>query len=336
MTIKDLARLSGYSLGTVSRVLNHQPNVSEKARNTIMAIVDEAGFELNSNAKNLKQQRSSSIVVVVKGRANELFSQLVEQIQTQTAELDFPLLLHYIDEDDNEVRSALRLCREKKPVGILFLGGTSENFLSDFEEVSVPSVLVTNMAGHLPFPNLSSVSTDDTAAARCAVSYLIEQGHRDIAIIGGDVEKSEISSLRYRGCIEALAAGQQEIRCLYETTRFSYYGGYESMSRALDASGGTITAVFAMADVMAVGAMRCIYDRGLQIPEDISVVGFDGLALGRFYCPKLTTIRQQTEEMAELCVKILLDSIEGAPARHVVVPFELERYESVRNLLEMR
>lgn len=79
-----------------------------------MAIVDEAGFELNSNAKNLKQQRSSSIVVVVKGRANELFAQLVEQIQAQMAERDFPLLLHYIDEDDNEVRCALRaLPREK-------------------------------------------------------------------------------------------------------------------------------------------------------------------------------------------------------------------------------
>lgn len=284
MTIKDLAHLSGYSLGTVSRVLNHQPNVSEKARKAIMAIVDEAGFELNSNAKNLKQQRSSSIVVVVKGRANELFAQLVEQIQAQMAERDFPLLLHYIDEDDNEVRCALRLCREKKPIGILFLGGTSENFLSDFGGIPVPAVLVTNTAAHLPFLNLSSVSTDDTAAARCAVSFLIEQGHREIAIIGGDVEKSEISSLRYQGCLEALAAERQDVRCIYESTRFSYYGGYESMARALEA-GGALTAVFAMADVMAVGAMRCIYDRGLRIPEDISVVGFDGLALGRFYRP---------------------------------------------------
>ena len=134
MTIKDLARLSGYSLGTVSRVLNNQPNVSDKARETIMAIVKEAGFELNSNAKNLKQQRSNSIVVIVKGRANELFAQLVEQIQTRVAGTDYPLIVHYIDEDENEVHCALQLCREKKPVGILFLGGTSENFLADFGE----------------------------------------------------------------------------------------------------------------------------------------------------------------------------------------------------------
>ena len=90
MTIKDLARLSGYSLGTVSRVLNNQPNVSDKARETIMAIVKEAGFEPNNNAKNLKQQRSNSIVVIVKGRANELFAHVDDRIKwTLCAEFPF-------------------------------------------------------------------------------------------------------------------------------------------------------------------------------------------------------------------------------------------------------
>ena len=104
MTIKDLARLSGYSLGTVSRVLNNQPNVSEKARETIMAIVNEAGFELNTNAKNLKQQKSTSIAVIIKGRNNEMFADMVEHIQTLTEAHGYPLLLNYIDEDENEVR----------------------------------------------------------------------------------------------------------------------------------------------------------------------------------------------------------------------------------------
>jgi len=332
MTIKDLARLSGYSLGTVSRVLNHQPNVSQKARDTIMAIVDEAGFQLNNNAKNLKQQKSTSIAVVVKGRANELFSQLVEQIQAQMAGHDVPLLLHYIDEDDNEVRCALQLCREKKPLGILFLGGTSENFLADFGEIHVPAVLVTNTAAHLDFPNLSSVSTDDVAAACCAVSYLMEQGHREVVIVGGDVEKSEISHLRYQGCVRAFSAYHQTEPCSYETTRFSFQGGYEAMERALCTCGERVTAVFAMADVLAIGAIRCICDHGLRVPEDISVIGFDGLPVGRFYRPKLTTIRQQTEQMADACVKILLEGIGGTPAQHLVIPYELTVYESVGKL----
>lgn len=336
MTIKDLARRSGYSLGTVSRVLNNQPNVSEKARETIMAIVKEAGFELNSNAKNLKQQRSNSIVVIVKGRANELFAQLVEQIQARVAETDYPLILHYIDEDENEVHCALQLCREKKPVGILFLGGTSENFLADFGEIQVPAVLVTNTAASLGFANLSSVSTDDVAAARSAISYLMDQGHREIAVIGGDCQVSEISRLRYEGAVQALEQRHRRALCSYETTRFSLQGGYASMERVLDTCGTQVTAVFAMADVLAIGAIRCICDHGLRVPEDISVVGFDGLPVGQFYMPKLTTVRQQTDEMASACVRILLDAIDGAPSRHLTVPYVLTIYESVKQVERLK
>lgn len=332
MTIKDLARLSGYSLGTVSRVLNNQPNVSDKARETIMAIVKEAGFELNSNAKNLKQQRSNSIVVIVKGRANELFAQLVEQIQARVAGTDYPLIVHYIDEDENEVHCALQLCREKKPVGILFLGGTSQNFLADFGEIQVPAVLVTNTAAHLGFANLSSVSTDDAAAACSALSYLMDQGHREIAVIGGDCQVSEISRLRYEGCAKALRQYPGMELCSYETTRFSLQGGYASMERVLNSCGHRVTAVFAMADVLALGAIRCIYDHDLRVPEDVSVIGFDGVPVGRFYTPKLTTVRQQTEQMATDCVKILLDTIDGAPSRHLTIPYDLTVYESVKRL----
>ena len=178
MTIKDLARLSGYSLGTVSRVLNNHPNVSDKARDTIMAIVNEVGFELNTNAKNLKQQRNKLVVAIVKGRANEMFAQLVEEIQRLIAGAEYPLLLHYIDEGEDEVRAARKLCREKKPMGVLFLGGESKNFGADFDGFKVPTVLATNSAVEWGFANLSSVTIDDTAAACCAVSYLIAQGHR--------------------------------------------------------------------------------------------------------------------------------------------------------------
>ena len=330
MTIKDLARLSGYSLGTVSRVLNHQPNVSEKARETIMAIVNEAGFELNTNAKNLKQQKSTSVAVIIKGRANELFANMVEDIQTEMEKHGYPLLLNYIDEDDNEVRCALQLCREKKPMGILFLGGVSENFEADFQEIQVPCVLLTNSAAHLGYPNLSSVATDDTAAASCAVSYLISQGHRKIAVIGGDVEKSEISRLRHRGCMRAFGDDKNTEMCTYESTRFSFQGGYEAMERVLKTCVSDVTAVFTMADVIAIGAMRCISDHGLSVPEDISVVGFDGLMVGHYYNPKLTTIRQQTSQMVETGIRLLMSAIEGEAPQHVIVPFALSIFESVK------
>ena len=143
MTIKDLAELTGYGVATVSRVLNNRPNVSPKARAKILKAIEESGFEANDNARNLKQQSSDSILVVVKGTSNEMFGSLVEYIQSEIAKTEYPLLVDYIDEDDNEVLRAVRLSREKKPQRILILGGNTGHFVSDFDKIEVPCVLVS-------------------------------------------------------------------------------------------------------------------------------------------------------------------------------------------------
>ena len=118
MTIKDLAQKTGYSVATVSRVLNNHPRVSPKAREEISRAVEESGFQINANAKQLKQH-SNSILVIVKGTANEMFSEMLETIQSLVAQTQYPLYVDYIDEDSNEVLRAVRLRREKKPLGIL-------------------------------------------------------------------------------------------------------------------------------------------------------------------------------------------------------------------------
>ena len=331
MTIKDLAKLSGYSLGTVSRVLNHQPNVSEKARTTILELAQTYGFELNTNAKNLKQQRSNSILIIVKGRNNELFAQMVEFIQLYAAKTDYLLLVDYIDEDENEVQRAVRLCREKKPVGILFLGGIRANFLADFSGVDVPAVLVTNSAADLGFANLSSVCIDDAAAGQKAVAHLIQAGHREIAVIGGDLALSEISQQRFIGCQRAFGAHNMT-PAAFCATRFSFQGGYSAMEQILRAHAGQVSAVFAMSDVMAIGAIRCIHDWGLSVPKDISVIGFDGLPLGLYCTPKLTTIAQNAEQIARDSVRVLLESVQGSAAQALFIPFSLSAQESVKEL----
>ena len=203
MTIKDLAKLSGYSLGTVSRVLNNQPNVSEQARKTILALVEAHGFERNASAQLLKQQRTKSVLIVVKGTSNEMFAAMVEKLQSLFADTDHPVIADFIDEDENEVKRAVQLCRERKPSGVLFLGGTNENFRKDFDKILVPGVVVTNDAHELRFPNLSSVSTDDCAGASCAVEYLLRSGHRNVVVLGGDRAISDTSAKRYAGCVEA-------------------------------------------------------------------------------------------------------------------------------------
>ena len=331
MTIKDLAAKTGYAVATVSRVLNNHPNVSEKARAVIMEAVEESGFQLNANAKQLKQQHATSILVIVKGTANELFSEQVEVIQSQVTQTQYPLFVDYLDEDANEVRRALQLCREKKPLGILFLGGNTETFRADFGKIDIPCVVLTNDMSGLDFSNLSSVTVDDKLACRSAVDFLIEQGHRHIAVIGGEVDKSDVGRARYEGCLASFQAHNLsfDTRHDYRGVRFSYQDGYNAAMELLQ-KGHPFTALFTASDVMAVGAIRALHEKGLRVPEDVSVMGFDGLAVSSFLVPKLSTVKQPARQMALRGLEILISQIEEASrAVHETVPFELWERESV-------
>lgn len=275
-----------------------------------MAVVEEYHFELNANAKNLKQQRGTCILMIVRGTFNELFSTLEEHIQSLAADSRYPLFIHHIDENENEVTQAIKIARERKPLGILFLGGNSQHFAAAFEAIHVPAVVVTHDTRDLNFPNLSSVSTDDRAGGFRAVEHLICSGHKHIAVLGSDRLQSDTSMLRFLGCQEAFHKyGIEFDESCYRTGRYSYASGYESMSNLLQAH-PEITAVFAMADVIAIGAIRTLRDMGKRVSEDISVIGYDGLRLGDYFIPKLTSIVQQAEPLAKHSFSLLLNCIE--------------------------
>ena len=332
MTIKDIARESGYAVGTVSRVLNNHPDVSDKARARIMEVVEKHNFKLNSNAKHLKQQASSGIAIIVKGNQNMLFASIVEQMQGMIREKGFACLMYYIGEMEDEMEQALRVLVERRPRGILFLGSNLSYFKERFSNVGIPCVLVTNSAETLGFENLSSVSTDDSVAAFAAIEHLLKLGHTRIGILGGQLEKSRAAITRYIGCRKAFDTYNIpfEQSSQYEPALFSISQGYDAMERLLNKM-PDLTAVFAMSDTMALGAIRAIRDRGMRVPEDISVVGFDGIELGSYVSPKLTTIRQDRETIAERSVEILLSNIlDGIGAVHETVPFQIIAGESAK------
>lgn len=334
MTIKDLAARSGYSLGTVSRVLNNHPSVSPKARERIMSIVEQEGFELNATAKNLKQTRSNTVLTVVRGSNNELFALLVEQLQALSAQSPYHLSVDYIHEEDDEVRRAVKLSREIKPRGILFLGGSRRNFSASFGAVSAPSVLVTNSARDLGFDNLSSVTTDDRSAAAAAIRFLQEMGHREIGVITGETEDSDTGRERLLGCLDAFREQGMSFDVDNRTrfARYSYAGGYAAMMDLLHTA-PELTAVFAVSDVMAIGAARAAGDEGKQIPRDLSLIGFDGLPICDYYHPRLATVVQQTDYLARQSWLLLTEAMEKkTPPRHILAPFFLEKNGSVRPL----
>lgn len=336
MTIVDIAKESGYSVTTVSRVLNDRKDVSPEARKKIMEIVEAHGFVPNNNAKRLKQNISKNILVLVKGTSNMLFASIIEDIQSVIDETGYTLTVTYLDEDDNIGREAIRLCRERKPLGVLFLGGGRQDFGESIDKFEIPCVLVTTGADGWDMKNLSSVAIDDEAAAECAVDYLIENGHRNIAEVGGNMELSETSISRHKGYVNSLERhGIKWDERYYEKARFSFDSAYEAMTRLLEKD-IPITAVFAISDVMAIGAIRAIRDKGLSVPEDISITGFDGTTLADYYNPKIVSIRQQHKELATRSVELLFNMIDlNKVATHEIIPFELTKGESVKKLIEL-
>lgn len=334
LTIKDIAKESGYSVSTVSRVLNNRRDVSPEAKKRITEIVAARHFVPNNNAKHLKQNSSKTIAVLVKGTSNMLFASIVEAIQKRVEATRYTVSINYIDEDDNEVEEAVIVCREHKPQGMVFLGGNPKFFEQSFQKVNVPCVLVTNQGATLGFENLSSVATDDEAAAEYAIDYLIGQGHKKIGILGGDIVLSHTSKQRYFGCVKSFEKHQISFdeQKYYEKSSFSYESAYEAMKNLLKKA-EDLTAVFAMSDVTAIGAIRAIIDSGRQVPEDISVMGFDGITMAEYYNPKLTTIQQQYRVLAGRSVEILLQNIDwNVVPMHEIVPFHLVQGESVKKI----
>lgn len=334
MTIKDLAAQTGYSVGTVSRVLNHQPNVSEKAKKAILEAAEACGFQLNTAAQQLKQTRSQNIIVLMKGTSNQLFAALLENIQKRMEGSPYHLVADYMDEDGNEVLRALQLCREKKPRGLMFMGGNSRHFEGDFDRIDIPCVLVTNDGSGLPFRNLSSVCSNDDQAVQALMEGLVKMGHRRIAIVGGDLQISDTTKRRYQGGVSVLNAHGIEFDPAldYVGVRFSSADGYKAAEELL-ARGRNHTAIFCMADVMAMGAIRALSDHGLRVPEDVSVVGFDGLPIGDYTVPRLATVRQNVNELAKRSVELLTRGIEGSiTPTHEIVPAQLQWRESVKEI----
>ena len=266
-------------------------------REKIEAIIRETGFQPNANAKFLKQTISSTITVIVKGIQNSFFETILEEMQEVFKENGEEVSVIFLDETENEVDAAEHACSTRKPRGLIFLGGNIQEFRKNFDRITVPSVLVTVDASQLGYDNLSSFTTDDIPGAKEAVSYLVRFGHSRIGIVGGSLDETsgQLSTSRLAGAREILDAHRIPFTFEnnYAPCRFSMDDGYRA-TRELLQKNPEITAIFAMSDLIAVGAVRAVRDMEKNVPEDVSVIGYDGIDYVNYSVPRIATIRQNT------------------------------------------
>ncbi len=328
-TIKDIAAMAGVSVTTVSRVLNHRPDVNIATREKVEKIIRESHFVGNTNARGLKQG-NEVIGVVIRGRSNPFLSSLAEAILERADNVPDNFVTEYIDEQADEFRTALRMTRQNHVKGLIFVGSLIDERVEAIRNLDIPMVFTTVNAESASLPRASSVAVDDRSMGRLVAEELLNAGHRSIAVFGSNPVAGDSLAMRFQGFCDAFAdRGLSYDRSLFRETRFSFEAGYD-VARAFFTERPDATALFAMSDTVAVGAIRALRDLGMTVPEDVSVVGFDGVDIGRFTLPRLTTVEQPVDEIARRSVNLLLDMMEKETApRHILVEASFRRRESI-------
>ncbi len=331
ITIKDIAKECGVGVSTVSRAINNHPDINPETKKKILEVIDQTGFIPNNSARNLKRTDAKCIAVLVKGITNPLFSSMIKIIEEETQRSRYALVLRHVEAQEDEIDVALELEKEKRLRGIVFLGGKFEHSEEKIKKLKVPFIFSTigvTVSDQIHKVEFSNIAVDDRLESQKMTEYLLGMGHRKIALI---TERSERPSgrLRMEGFKRAYAAKgldvPEDLICYVQEDidHYSMENGYLTAKKLLE-SGLEVTAIYAVADSLAIGACRAVIEAGKRIPKDISVAGYDGIEMGEYYNPKLTTMKQPVEEIAKKTIRLLLDVIgERREHQQIVLPAEL-------------
>lgn len=310
-TITDVARAAGVSMKTVSRVLNDEPNVQPQMRERVMTAVRALNYRPNLYARSLARSRSSLIGLLYYAASAHFVTGVQLGATTRCRELGYHLVVEAL-EDGRGARQLEHMIATLRPDGVILVPPVcdDERVLATLADAAMPCV---RLSPGRPAPALGQVSMDDEHAAAEMTAYLASLGHRRIGFIEGAASQAA-SSRRLAGHRAALAAhGLADDPALVVPGAFTFRSGLEGCDRLL-ALAEPPTAIFAANDDMALGAVFAAQRRGLAVPADLSVAGFDDSPLASLVWPQLTTVRQPVAEMAVAAVDLLVQRGEPTAA----------------------
>ncbi|MFC7405196.1 LacI family DNA-binding transcriptional regulator [Georgenia alba] len=318
-TMQDVARLAGVSVKTVSNVVNDYPYVRRETRERVMAAINELGYQINASARNLRRGRTGMIGLALPMLSLPYFAELAESVIAAAEERGLVVVIEQTGADRARELDALHGSRRTMTDGLIYsplaLGPEDEERLPD----SPPLVLL----GERIFSDrVDHVTMRNVEAARAATAYLLGLGRRRIAVVGVHPgERVGSAALRVQGYEQALQdAGLPLDRALYgEVGPWGRAAGAQAIGRLLDSSpDGLPDAVFGLNDTLAIGAMHELQVRGIRVPEDVVVIGFDDIEEAQYSRPTLTSVHFDRDEIAQGAVELLEARVTGrarAPRR---------------------
>ncbi|MCF6334223.1 MAG: substrate-binding domain-containing protein [Spirochaetales bacterium] len=327
-TINDVAKKAGVSIATVSRIINKQSGYTAETRQKVVNIIQEMGYKPNAIARGLVKKRTNTIGVLLPSLSSRLASALLRGIENSAHQSGYSVIICDTESDGKRTIEYLDVLSEKQIDGIII---TSEWLKDVYEEtiieMKIPVVLVLTAPSHLQIPY---IKVDDYQASYEATKYLIGRGHREIGMISGSRNDKLAGIPRIEGYKQALADNGltiSEDRITYGD--FAYKSGIKCMEelfqRSLD-----ISAVFAASDEMAIGALSWAYKKGIKVPDELSVIGYDDTQDAEMAIPPLTTVHQPIYEMGQRAVEMLFSGKETAES--VIMPHHVVERDSVRRI----
>ncbi|WP_025682076.1 LacI family DNA-binding transcriptional regulator [Paenibacillus maysiensis] len=330
-TIKDVAQKANVSIATVSRVLHNLGGYSDKTKQKVDQTIKELGYQPNAIARGLINKRTQTIGVMFPDVSSAFSSDLLHGIDEFAHDRNYSVMVCNTDQDGKRTLKYLQLLREKQVDGIIFSSEVlKKEYYDVLENMKVPVVLVSSQTD---FANVPYVKVDDYQASYDAVMYLISKGHRKIAMISGTKGDPIAGTPRVEGYRKALGA-----HGISFDSRYLVYGDflYESGGRAMEVllrKAPEVTAVFAASDEMAIGALSTVTKHGMNVPEDISIMGYDDLRLAQMVTPPLTTVRQPLYDIGKVASEKLIYMIEsGKTAKSQIFNHSIVERQTVRTL----
>lgn len=334
ISIADIARKARVSHTTVSRALRDSPLISLKVREEIKQLAQEMKYTPNSIARSLQTQRTNTVGVVVTSIADPFFAEVVEGIEQIAKTANLSILLSVSHRELEQEIAAIDNLHHRRVDGILVADSRiNQHHTQKLEQIDVPIVAINSQTEEQP-EMFHSVSIDDYLGARLAVEHLISLGHRRIGYLGvGDRSKSNQQRLEgYRMAMSSAGLPQRTDWVAIneqDCTRANDVKTGQELLPKLVATG--VTSILCYNDMVAIGALLACHELGISVPHNLSLVGFDGIALSGYVTPPLTTICQPMLEMGRCAMQMLLDLLADKTVENLVLsPFLMERNSSAR------
>lgn len=306
--IADVARIAGVSTATVSRVLATPDKVRQKTRDLVMEAVRKCGYTPNSVARNLRKRRTMTVLVVVPNLANPVFAQILRGIDDELTQSGYGLVIGSLDNCEEREARYVELALSRQVDGVILMNGRiPESNKRTMAEARLPMVAMCAAIGDDEIPN---VVVQDREASREAVEYLVRLGHRRLGFIAGP-PSNIIAKERFSGFLQGLEdAGLSDKDYVKWEGKFVFSAGVAAAEAFLNLKERP-TGIYASCDESAIGFIKVVRAAGVRVPEDVSVIGFDGIEFADYVEPTLTTFRQPLHDLGRRGASVLLKMIRG-------------------------